>query len=139
MAQPVKNVMSRNVLKLSSTATVADAARTMRESNVGAVIVEDQGKLVGLVTDRDIVVRAIAQERDPKSTQLSEACSKTLVSLEPDDDTDRAVEVMRERSVRRLPVVEKGRVVGMVSLGDLALERDRKSVLGHISAAPPNR
>ena len=139
MAQPVKNVMSRNVLKLSSTATVADAARTMRDSNVGAVIVEDQGKLVGLVTDRDIVVRAIAQERDPKSTQLSEACSKTLISLEPEDDTDRAVEVMRERSVRRLPVVEKGRVVGIVSLGDLALERDRKSVLGHISAAPPNR
>jgi len=84
-------------------------------------------------------VRAIAQERDPKSTQLSEACSKTLISLEPDDDTDRAVEVMRERSVRRLPVVEKGKVVGIVSLGDLALERDRKSVLGHISAAPPNR
>jgi CBS domain-containing protein len=138
MAQPIKNVMSKNVLKLSPTATLAEAARTMRDSNVGAVIVEDQGKLVGLVTDRDIVVRAIAQERDPKTTQLGEACSKTLVSLGADDDTDRAVEVMRERSVRRLPVVEKGKVVGMVSLGDLALERDRKSVLGHISAAPPN-
>jgi CBS domain-containing protein len=138
MAQPIKNVMSKKVLKLPPTATLADAARTMRDSNVGAVIVEDQGKLIGLLTDRDIVVRAIAQERAPKSTQLSEACSKTLVSLEPDDDTDRAVEVMRERSVRRVPVVEKGKVVGMVSLGDLALERDRKSVLGHISAAPPN-
>ncbi|HTQ47839.1 MAG TPA: CBS domain-containing protein [Polyangiaceae bacterium] len=139
MAQPIRNVMSRNVLTLSPTATLADAARTMRDSNVGAVIVEDQGKLVGLVTDRDIVVRAVAQERDPKSTQLSEACSKTLVSLTPDDDTDRAVEVMREKSVRRLPVVEKGKVVGILTLGDLALERDRKSVLGSISAAPPNR
>jgi CBS domain-containing protein len=139
MAQPIKNVMSRNVLTLSSTATLADAARTMRDSNVGAVIIEDQGQLVGLLTDRDIVVRAIAQERDPKSTQLSEACSKTLVSLEPDDDTDRAVEVMREKSVRRIPVVEKGKVIGILSLGDLALERDRKSVLGSISAAPPNR
>jgi len=139
MAQPIRNVMSRNVLTLSPTATLADAARTMRDSNVGAVIVEDQGKLVGLVTDRDIVVRAVAQERDPKSTQLSEACSKTLVSLAPDDDTDRAVEVMREKSVRRLPVVEKGKVVGILTLGDLALERDRKSVLGSISAAPPNR
>jgi len=138
MAQPIKNVMSKNVLKLAPTATLAEAARTMRDSNVGAVIVEDQGKLVGLVTDRDIVVRAIAQERDPKTTQLGDACSKTLISLGPDDDTDRAVEVMRERSVRRLPVVEKGTVVGIVSLGDLALERDRKSVLGSISAAPPN-
>jgi CBS domain-containing protein len=139
MAQPIRNVMSKNVLKLPGTATVADAARTMRDSNVGAVIVEDQGTLFGLVTDRDIVVRAIADNRDPTKTRLSEACSKTLVSLAPDDDTDRAVEVMRERSVRRVPVVENGKVVGMVSLGDLAIERDRKSVLGTISAAPPNR
>jgi CBS domain-containing protein len=139
MAQPIRNVMSKNVLKLPGTATLADAARTMRDSNVGAVIVEDQGKLFGLVTDRDIVVRAIAQDRDPKNTKLSDACSKTLVSLAPDDDTDRAVEVMRERSVRRVPVVENGKVVGMVSLGDLAMERDRKSVLGTISAAPPNQ
>ncbi len=139
MAQPIRNVMSKNVLKLPGTATLADAARTMRDSNVGAVIVEDQGKLFGLVTDRDIVVRAIAQDRDPKNTKLSDACSKTLVSLAPDDDTDRAVEVMRERSVRRVPVVENGKVVGILSLGDLAMERDRKSVLGTISAAPPNQ
>jgi CBS domain-containing protein len=139
MAQPIRNVMSKNVLKLPGTATVADAARTMRDSNVGAVIIEDQGTLFGLVTDRDIVVRAIADNRDPKNTQLSDACSRTLVSLAPDDDTDRAVEVMRERSVRRVPVVENGKVVGIVSLGDLAIERDRKSVLGTISAAPPNR
>jgi len=139
MAQPIRNVMSKNVLKLPGTATIADAARTMRDSNVGAVIIEDQGKPCGLVTDRDIVVRAIAQDRDPKNTKLSDACSKTLVSLAPDDDTDRAVEVMRERSVRRVPVVENGKVVGIVSLGDLAIERDRKSVLGTISAAPPNQ
>jgi CBS domain-containing protein len=139
MAQPIRNVMSKNVLKLPGNATLADAARTMRDSNVGAVIVEDQGKLFGIVTDRDIVVRAIAQERDPKNTKLSDACSKTLVSLAPDEDTDRAVEVMRERSVRRVPVVENGKVVGILSLGDLAMERDRKSVLGTISAAPPNQ
>jgi CBS domain-containing protein len=139
MTQPIRNVMSKNVFKLPATATVADAAKAMRDSNVGSVIIEEQGKLFGLVTDRDIVVRTIADGRDPTTTRLSDTCSKTLVSLGPEDDTDRAVEIMRERSVRRIPVVENGKVIGIVSLGDLAMERDRKSVLGNISAAPPNR
>jgi CBS domain-containing protein len=139
MSQPIRNVMKKDVFKLPPSATVADAAKTMRDSNVGTIVVEEQGRLFGLVTDRDIVVRALAAGRDPKSTRLSETCSKTLVSLKPDDDTDRAVELMRERSIRRIPVVENEKIVGIVSLGDLALERDRQSVLGHISAAPPNR
>lgn len=139
MSQPIRNVMSKKILKLPASATVSDAARTMRDSNVGAVIIEEQGKLLGLVTDRDIVVRTIAEGRDPDATRLEDTCTKMPISLAPDDDTDRAVQLMRERSVRRLPVVENGKVIGMVSLGDLALERDRKSVLGNISAAPPNR
>jgi CBS domain-containing protein len=139
MTQPIRNVMSKSVHKLPASATVADAAKTMRDSNVGAVIIEEQGKLFGLVTDRDIVVRTLADGRDPKTTRLSDTCSKTLVSIGPEDDTDRAVEIMRERCVRRIPVVENDKVIGIVSLGDLAMERDRRSVLGNISAAPPNR
>jgi CBS domain-containing protein len=139
MTQPIRNVMSKNVFKLPSSATVADAAKTMRDSNVGSIVIEDQGKLCGLITDRDIVIRTIADGGDPKATRLADTCSKTVVSLAPDDDTDRAVELMRERSVRRIPVIENGKVIGIVSLGDLAMERDRKSVLGNISAAPPNR
>lgn len=139
MSQPIRNVMNKDVLRLPPSATVADAAKTMRDSNIGAIVVEEQGKLYGLVTDRDIVVRALAEGRDPKSTRLSDTCSKTLVSLTPDDDTDRAVQLMRERSIRRIPVVENEKIVGIVSLGDLAIERDRQSVLGNISAAPPNR
>jgi CBS domain-containing protein len=139
MSQPIRNVMKRDVMRLSPSATVADAAKAMRDSNIGTIVVEEQGKLFGLVTDRDIVVRALAEDRDPKSTRLSDTCSKTLVSLTPDDDTDRAVQLMRERSIRRIPVVENEKIVGIVSLGDLAIERDRQSVLGNISAAPPNR
>jgi CBS domain-containing protein len=139
MAQPIRNVMSKKVFTLAARDTVADAARTMRDVDVGAVIVEEQGKLFGIVTDRDIVVRTLANGLDPRTTRLSDTCSKTLVSLGPDEDTDRAVEIMRERSVRRIPVVENGTVIGVLSLGDLAMERDRKSVLGNISAAPPNR
>ncbi len=139
MAHPIRDVMKKNVLKLPPSATVADAAKSMRDANIGTIIVEEQGKLFGLVTDRDIVVRALAEGRDPKSTRLSDTCSKSLFSLKPDDDIDRAVQLMREKSIRRIPVVENDKIVGIVSLGDLAMERDRQSALGHISAAPPNR
>lgn len=139
MAQPIRDVMKKNVLKLPPSATVADAAKSMRDANIGTIVVEEQGKLFGLVTDRDIVVRTLAEGRDPKSTRLSDTCSKALVSLKPDDDVDRAVQLMREKSIRRIPVVENEKIVGIVSLGDLAMERDRQSALGHISAAPPNR
>ena len=112
----------------------------MRDDNVGAVIVEDAGKICGIVTDRDIAVRAVAQERDPRTTPLSEICSKALTTLSPDDDVDRAVQMMREKAIRRVPVVDaRKQAVGILSLGDLAVERDARSVLGQISAAPPNQ
>jgi len=92
----------------------------------------------GLVTDRDLVVRALAEGRDSATTKLGDICSKDLVVLSPGDSVDDAVRVMRERAVRRIPVVEEGRAVGIISIGDLAIERDADSALADISVAPPN-
>jgi CBS domain-containing protein len=139
MAQKnVRDVMTKNVIKLPGSATVIEAAREMRGAHIGAVLLEENGRVTGLLTDRDITIRAVADGLDPKAVKISDIASRDIVTLSPDDPTDLAVEIMREHCVRRVPVVEGDRVVGIVSLGDLAIERDRKSVLGHISASPPN-
>jgi CBS domain-containing protein len=117
---------------------LATAARKMRDENVGAVLVAEGDDLTGLVTDRDLVVRGLADEADPKS-KLGGIVSKAIATVAPDDDLDKAVSLMRERAVRRIPVVENGRPVGIVSIGDLALEKDQDSALADVSAAKPNR
>ncbi|MEU3552502.1 CBS domain-containing protein [Streptomyces longwoodensis] len=114
-------------------------ARLMRDENVGAVLVADHDELRGLVSDRDPVVRALAEGWDPERTTVAGACSDDLVPVTPDDDLDRAVGLMREHAVRRLPVDEGGHPVGMVALADLAMERDPDSALGDISLARPNQ
>lgn len=139
MGKQVRELMSKQTITLGSSAPVIDAAREMRQGNVGAVVVEENNQPCGIVTDRDIVVRAVAQGKDLQKTPLSDICSKDLTMLAPDDDLDRAIELMRQKSVRRVLVADQGKVVGMVSLGDLAMERDSSSVLGQISAAPPNQ
>jgi CBS domain-containing protein len=139
MANTVRDVMTRDPVALQGRTTLQEAARTMRDRDVGTVLVLQDDSLCGIVTDRDIAVRAIAEGRDPSSTPLADITSDELVSLAPSEPVDRAVELMRRYAVRRLPVVESGRPVGIVSLGDLAVERDPTSALGEISAAQPNR
>jgi CBS domain-containing protein len=138
MAKRVREVMNTQLIRLSSSSPIMEGACQMREHNVGAVVVEDDGKLCGIVTDRDIVVRAVAQGLDLKTASLSEICSNDLTTVPPDDDIDRAVQQMREKAIRRIVVIDGGKAVGIVSLGDLAVERDGRSVLGQISAAPAN-
>jgi CBS domain-containing protein len=111
----------------------------MRDQDIGAVIVIENNQVCGIVTDRDIVVRMVAEGRDAATTPLAALCGHTLTTISPEDSVDRAVQLMREKAVRRLPVVERGHAVGIVSLGDLVRERDPDSALGEISAAPPNR
>lgn len=140
MAKRVRELMSKQPIKLQSSASVLEAARQMRSANVGAVIVEQDSKPCGIVTDRDITVRVVADGKDPTKTLLSDVCSKQLTQVSPDDDLDRAVQLMRDKAVRRVLVVDQqNRAIGILSLGDLAIERDSKSVLGQISAAPPNQ
>jgi CBS domain-containing protein len=136
----VQEAMTKNPATLSRSATVAEAAQCMAERDIGTVLVEDVSGLVGLVTDRDIVLRAVARGRDPEGTPLTEICSEPLMTVGPDDDVDRVVEIMREKAVRRVPVVNaKKQAIGILSLGDLARDRDPRSALGQISSAPPNR
>jgi len=139
MTQSVRDVMTANPIALPATSSVVDAARTMRDANIGNVIVVDNGQICGIVTDRDITVRGVAEGKDVSSLKLRDICSQEITTLSPTDSVDDAVRLMREKAVRRLPVVEGGKPVGIVSLGDLAVERDPHSALGNISAAPPNR
>ena len=120
-------------------ASARDAAHTMRDDDVGAVIVLEGGDLYGIVTDRDIVVRAVAEGLDPAATVVSEVCSKNPTAIERDASNDDAVGLMREHALRRLPVTEGDQPVGIVALGDLAVERDSDSALADISATEPNR
>jgi CBS domain-containing protein len=138
MAKSIKDAMTTKPASLPTTSTVADAAQQMRDLDIGDVLVEEEGRLAGIVTDRDLVVRAIAEGRDV-TTKLGDIVSSDVVCITPNDTADDAIRLMRERALRRVPVVESGKPIGIVSLGDLAGERDPRSVLGEISNAPPNR
>lgn len=137
MAQTVGEIMSTDPATVPGRVAVSEAARLMRERGIGDVLVTDEGRLRGVLTDRDIVVRAVAEERADTATAM-EICSEDVVSCRESDEVDRAVALMREHAVRRLPVVGDGRLVGVVSLGDLAIERDQRSALADISAAHPS-
>jgi len=130
--------MATDLATVDPHAPLAEAARLMRDEDIGAVIVEERDELVGLLTDRDIAIRAVADNRGAQETEVQEIASKDLQTLRPDDDIDAAVELMRKTAVRRAPVVEGGRVVGILSLGDLARAKDQRSALADISNAPAN-
>ncbi|MGH2680144.1 MAG: CBS domain-containing protein [Actinomycetota bacterium] len=139
MGQQVKEIMTERPIALDRDASLADAARLMRDRGIGDVIVLQGEDAAGIVTDRDIVIRGVAEGVDPNTTRLGQVVSDDLTSVSPDDQVDRAIELMREKAIRRLPVLEGGKPVGVLSLGDLAVERDRRSVLADISEEPPNR
>ncbi|MFI9591566.1 CBS domain-containing protein [Nonomuraea sp. NPDC052265] len=138
MAETVADVMTSHPATVECDQPVSAAAALMRDNDAGAVIVNENGRMKGIVTDRDITIRVVADERGP-DTPVREACSPWVEAVGPDTSIDQAVQIMRSHAVRRLPVVEDGRPVGIVSLGDLAVERDPDSALADISAAEGNR
>jgi CBS domain-containing protein len=139
-AQTIEEVMTPDPVTISSASSIAEAARLMREADTGAMIVLDENQEVdGILTDRDIAIRAVAEDRDPSQTRVGEIASEDLTTLEPGASVGEAVRLMREKAIRRLPVVEGGRPVGIVSIGDLAEELDPRSALADISRAPANR
>jgi CBS domain-containing protein len=136
----VKDVMTANPVALPATAPVSAAARAMRELDVGAVVVVQESRALGILTDRDIVVRALARDRGPGSTTLAEICSRDLATVPANSRPDEALQVMGARAVRRLPVTAgQGRVVGIVSIGDLVERKGSTSALSEIHDAIPNR
>src|ERR1700704_6363644 len=134
----VREVMTLKPVTLQASIPVIEAASAMSQHNLGDVVVQKNGKLCGIVTDRDIVIRVLGSGKDPKRTSLESICSQQLTTISPDQPTSDAVSMMRECAIRRLPVVENDHVVGIVSLGDLAVRLDASSALASISAAPPN-
>jgi CBS domain-containing protein len=138
MVQKVRDVMTVNPITVRVDEPLSAAARQMRDADVGAVIVVDGSDVRGLVTDRDITVRAVAEDLDPRTVRVGDLGSHDLVAVSPDDDAATAVELMSTHSVRRLPVMDGEQVVGIVSLGDLAVARDSDSTLAEISAESPN-
>jgi len=138
MVSKVSEVMTRDPLTMGLDETLVAAARQMRDADVGAVIVVDGTAVRGVLTDRDITVRGVAEDLDPRTTRLADVITHDLVAVSPDDDIDTAVELMRTHAVRRLPVLDGEQLTGVISLGDLAVERDSDSALAEISAQEPN-
>jgi len=138
MSQAIREVMIKDLVTLSSDASVEDVSRQMKDRDIGDVIVLENEVVVGILTDRDIVVRAIAEGRSPADTTIGEIASRDLALVSPDDTVETVIGIMRAQALGRVPVVEAGKPIGIVSIGDLAIERDSDSALADISAAEPN-
>ena len=134
----IKDIMTRNVITIDPGENVEVAARTMNQFNIGALPVCRNGKLTGVLTDRDIVTRCLATGRLPANTQVRQVMTEQVTAVSPNMQTDVAAHLMGRLQIRRLPVVENGRLCGMVSLGDLAKREetvlDAGDVLADISS-----
>jgi CBS domain-containing protein len=119
-ARTVQEIMTRNVETCPPTATIQEVARVMADRNVGSVPIVDGDRLIGTITDRDIVVRVVARGLDPRSEQVSKHLSSDVKTVRPDASIEDALSLMEAHQIRRIPVVEDGRLVGIVALGDLA-------------------
>jgi signal-transduction protein with cAMP-binding, CBS, and nucleotidyltransferase domain len=133
----VRDLMTPGPIGVEYHQSIGEAARIMRDWGVGTVLVVSDQSLQGLVTDRDLVVRAVAEAKGP-DTAVGPLSSGDLVGVAADADAAEAVQLMREHAVRRLPVIDDGQVAGVVSLGDLVLEEDPGSALAEVSTANPN-
>jgi CBS domain-containing protein len=126
MAKSVRDAMTGDPRSIGATASVVEAARLMREQHIGSLPITDGEKLVGMITDRDITTRVVAEAADPKVTSVEDVYSRDLVSVEPDNDLQEALQLMARHQVRRLPVVENERLVGIVAQADIALGENEK-------------
>src|SRR5919108_1572206 len=121
MAKSVREAMTEDPRSIGASAPVVEAARLMREQHIGSLPITDGEQLLGMVTDRDITTRVVAESSDPEATSVGDVCSRDVISIEADKDHEEALELMARHQVRRLPVVESGRLVGIVAQADIAL------------------
>jgi CBS domain-containing protein len=124
MAQSIRDAMTKDPRSIGASAPVVEAARLMREEHIGSLPVTDDEKLVGMITDRDITTRVVAEAADAKMTSVGDVFSRDLISVEPDKDLEEALQLMARHQVRRLPVIEDGRLVGIVAQADIALSEN---------------
>jgi CBS domain-containing protein len=128
MAKSVRDAMTGDPRSIGVSASVVEAARLMREEHIGSLPITDDQQLVGMITDRDITTRVVAEAADPKLTSVGDVYSQDLISVEPDKDLEEALLLMARHQVRRLPVVDDGKLVGIVAQADIALtENEKKS------------
>jgi CBS domain-containing protein len=120
MTKSVRDAMTEDPRSIGTSASVVEAARLMREAHIGSLPITDGEQLVGMITDRDITTRVVAEAADPE-TSVGDVCSRDVISVEADKDHEEAVELMARHQVRRLPVVENGRLIGIVAQADIAL------------------
>lgn len=139
----LRDVMSNPVIRIHPDESVAVAARTLNRYNIGALpVCGSDGRVCGLVTDRDIVTRCLAANRSPSTTTVRDVMTSQVVSARPDMDASLAAGLMGREQIRRLPVIENGKLCGMVSLGDLALKEESSieagdaltEISGHLSS-----
>lgn len=137
MDKKVRDIMTPNPIGVYSEQTIGDTARVMRDAGVGAVLVVNGDSLGGVVTDRDLVIRGLAQGLGPDAP-VGPLCSGRLVGVDASADIAEAERLMRENAVRRLPVIESGQIVGVISLGDIAVSAETDSPLTAVSRAQAN-
>ena len=124
MANSVRDAMTADPRSIGKSVSVVEAARLMREQDIGSLPITDDEQLVGMITDRDITTRVVAEAADPKMTSVGDVYSRDLISVEPDNELDEALLLMARHQVRRLPVVENNRLVGIVAQADIALSEN---------------
>ncbi len=124
MGMQIREVMTPTPQTVQAGSPASEAAKLMKDADAGMIPVVDDGRLVGTVTDRDIVLRVVAAGRDPQATTAGEIASTEIVTVEPDQDLDEALGLMARHQVRRLPVVEDGRLVGILAQADVARSAD---------------
>jgi CBS domain-containing protein len=134
MANRVRDAMTESPRSIGASASVVEAARLMREEHIGSLPITDDQNLVGMITDRDITTRVVAEAADLESTSVGDVSSRDLISVEPDNDLEQALQLMARHQVRRLPVVENGRLVGIVAQADIAL-RENETKTGQLVEA----
>ena len=127
MAKSVRDAMTGDPRSIGATASVVEAARLMREQHIGSLPITDGEKLVGMITDRDITTRVVAEAADPMKTSVGDVYSQDLITVEPGKDLEEALQLLARHQVRRLPVVENGRLVGIVAQADIALSENEKT------------
>jgi CBS domain-containing protein len=138
MADTVRELLKGDPVTVEADATIQDAAKLMADNDIGNLPIVENSEVKGIVTDRDIVVRVIAKGDGPDAS-VREAATTDVETIGADTSIDDAIQKMEQSNVRRLPVVEDdGKPVGVITLGDLAQERDKSSALADISAASPN-
>ena len=130
----IKDIMTQSVVSIDPNESVEVAARTMTRHNIGALPVCSNGKLCGMLTDRDIVTRCLAANRAPGSTRVRQVMTEQVTAVRPDMQTGAAAHLMGRLQIRRLPVVENGKLCGMVSLGDMAVREETVLDAGDVLA-----